>query len=278
MQKQFLTRRKFVKVAAVAGGTAAMGGLVACAADGGAPSAGSQAASASASSGEQETVVSSSAEIQQDATTGSEISSAASSGDAEDVATEGEAVEDEATENETEAAMSENNALVLIYSRADENYNVGYIETGNTMVLAQFIQQKTGADLFELKPATPYPADYQACIDQALAEQDRGDRPAIAELPDLSAYNTVYFGFPVWWGDIPMPVYTAIEALDWQGKTIAPFNTHEGSGSAGMFGTLARVCVGSTVLDGLTVQGSTAQNQRDVAEQRVDEWLEGLGL
>lgn len=88
-------------------------------------------------------------------------------------------------------------------------------------------------------------------------------RPELKALPDLAAYDTIFFGFPVWWGDIPMPVYTAIEALDWTGKTIAPFNTHEGSGSAGMFETLARVCAGATVLDGLTVQGSTAQNQRD---------------
>ena len=94
----------------------------------------------------------------------------------------------------------------------------------------------------------------------------------------MASYDTIFFGFPVWWGDIPMPVYTAIEALDWSGKTIAPFNTHEGSGSAGMFETLARVCAGATVLDGLTVQGSTAQNQRDTAEANVDEWLGSLSV
>ena len=154
---------------------------------------------------------------------------------------------------------------------------MGYIDVGNTMVLAQFIQEKTGADLFELVPSEPYPVEYQACIDQAIAEQERGDRPAIAELPDLSSYETIYFGFPVWWGDIPMPVYTAIEALDWAGKDIRPFNTHEGSGSAGMFSTLAQICSGATVADGLTVQGSVAQNDRERAEGLVDEWLAGFG-
>lgn len=277
MRRNDITRRKFVKVAAVAGGAAAMGGLVACSAESGASSASAQGANASASSGERDSATSAPAASQDDVTS-SEVN-ADDQIDAKSSGNEDAANSNEVAKSETEEDMpATNDALVLIYSRADENYNVGYIETGNTMVLAQFIQQKTGADLFELKPATPYPADYQACIDQALAEQDRGDRPAIVELPDLSRYSTIYFGFPVWWGDIPMPVYTAIEALDWQGKTIAPFNTHEGSGSAGMFGTLARICEGSTVLDGLTVQGATAQNQRDMAEQRVDEWLEGLGL
>ena len=176
------------------------------------------------------------------------------------------------------AAAGGNRELVLIYSRANENYNVGWVDVGNTMVLAQFIQAKRGCDLFELEPVVPYAEDYQTCIDYALAEQERGGRPELKALPDLSAYDTIFFGFPIWWGDIPMPVYTAIEALGWEGKTIAPFNTHEGSYDGGMFATLARVCAGSTVLDGLTVQGTVAQQQRDTAEQRVDEWLASLGF
>lgn len=270
MQRQYLTRRKFVKVAAVAGGTAAMGGLVACATDTSASSAGSQAASSSAASSAEGSAASSLVDAPDSTAASSEFGAVSSEADA--------AASNDSTGSDKEEDMPTGNALVLVYSRAGENYNVGTIEVGNTMVLAQFVQQKTGADLFELVPAEPYPDNYDACCDQALAEQHAGARPALEALPDLASYSTVYFGFPVWWEDIPMPVYTAIEALDWQGKTIAPFNTHEGSGNAGMFATLADVCAGATVLDGLTMQGGMAQNQRDVAEQRVDEWLEGLGL
>ena len=80
--------------------------------------------------------------------------------------------------------------------RADENYNVGYIETGNTMVLAQFIAEKTGADLFELEPVVPYAADYQTCIDYALEEQHRAGRPELKALPDLTPYKRIYFTIP----------------------------------------------------------------------------------
>ncbi|MCR4871340.1 MAG: hypothetical protein K5859_08595, partial [Atopobiaceae bacterium] len=89
---------------------------------------------------------------------------------------------------------------------------------------------------------------------------------------------TIFFGFPCWWGDLPMPVYTAIEALDWNGKTICPFNTHEGSGEAGMFSTLEAVCEGATVTDGLTVRGQDAQNDREGTQSKVDAWLSELGM
>ena len=165
---------------------------------------------------------------------------------------------------------------MLVFSRAGENYGVGTVEVGNTMVLAQMIAEKIGADLFEIERATPYPEGYDACCDEALEEQRASARPELAVLPDISGYETVYFGFPCWWGDLPMPVYTAVEALDWNGKTISPFNTHAGSGEAGMFSTLASKCSGATVTDGLTMSGETAQNDRPSAESGVDSWLASL--
>ena len=167
---------------------------------------------------------------------------------------------------------------MLVFSRAGENYGVGTVEVGNTMVLAQMIAEKIGADLFEIERATPYPEGYDACCDEALEEQRASARPELAVLPDISGYETVYFGFPCWWGDLPMPVYTAIEALDWSGKTIAPFNTHAGSGESGMFVTLASKCEGATVTDGLTIAGTTAQNDRPSAQSQVEAWLDGLAL
>ena len=180
-------------------------------------------------------------------------------------------------EPEPDAPASESGALVLYFSRADENYNVGVIEEGNTAVIAKMIAERTGADLFELVPKEPYPESYDECCDVALEEKNRGARPELEALPDLTSYGTVFLGFPCWWGDLPMCVYTAIEALTWEGKTIHPFNTHEGSGESGMFSTLAVTCTGSSVTEGLTMTGSTAQNEREEAASQVEAWLAGLG-
>lgn len=171
------------------------------------------------------------------------------------------------------AAPTESSPLVLVFSRAGENYSVGNVETGNTMVLAQMISKKQGAELFQLERVTPYPESYDACIDEAKGELDASARPELVDLPDLSGHDVVYLGFPCWWGDMPMPVYSAIEALDWHGKEIRPFNTHAGSGSAHMFETLAAKCEGALVTEGLTVAGTVAQTDRATAESQVDEWL-----
>lgn len=176
----------------------------------------------------------------------------------------------------SQEAAAKGDALVLVFSRADENYGVGTVEVGNTMVLAQMIAEKKGADLFQIERVAAYPAGYDDCCDEALEEQRASDRPELKELPDIAGYGTIYFGFPCWWGDLPMPVYTAVEALDWNGKTISPFNTHAGSGESGMFSTLASKCAGATITDGLTMTGEMAQNNRSEAESQVDSWLASL--
>ncbi len=129
-------------------------------------------------------------------------------------------------------------SLVAVFSRADENYSVGYITKGNTMILAEMIAAKTGSDLFEVAPAKKYAADYETCIDVAKKEQNMRARPAILEDKDITEYDTIFFGYPIWWGDIPMCMYTFIEAHDWSGKTVIPFCTHEGSGAGRTNSTL----------------------------------------
>lgn len=176
------------------------------------------------------------------------------------------------------AYAAEAKSLVLIFSRADENYRVGYIKVGNTMKLAQMIAEKTGAELFEIKPAVKYPADYETCIDVAKKEQNANARPAFLEDKDISGYDTIYFGYPVWWGDIPMCLYTFIEAHDWNGKTIAPFCTSEGSGMGRTEGTLRSIMKGAKVLKGVYVSGSSAQKGGSGVERTMDRWLKGLGL
>ena len=173
---------------------------------------------------------------------------------------------------------AEAKSLVIIFSRADENYSVGYITVGNTMKLAQMIAEKTGSETFEVAPAKKYPADYETCIDVAKKEQNANARPAILADKDISEYDTIFFGYPVWWGDIPMCMYTFIEAHDWAGKKVYPFCTHEGSAAGRTESTLKRTMKGATIAKPLAVRGATAQSGGAGVERTVDGWLKGLGF
>ncbi len=168
--------------------------------------------------------------------------------------------------------------LIAYFSRAGENYSVGVIEEGNTQIIAQIIAQETGADLFKITTVNPYPDVYDECTAVARQEQEDHARPEIVDPPeDLGGYDTVFIGYPIWWGDMPMAVYTFLESYDFSGKTVIPFSTHEGSGLAGTKDSIEEICAGATVLEGLAIRGSTAQNEREEARSSVVQWLEGLG-
>ncbi|MBR1671781.1 MAG: flavodoxin [Fretibacterium sp.] len=169
-------------------------------------------------------------------------------------------------------------ALVAVFSRADENYNVGFIEEGNTRVVAGMIAERTGADLFEIRAASPYPRNYKECTEAAQKELSANARPALAEDKDISGYDTIFLGYPIWWGELPMAVYTFLEAHDFKGKTVVPFATHEGSGMGRTEGSLRRALPGAKILKGLAIRGATAQNSRDQARKSVTSWLSGLGF
>ena len=113
------------------------------------------------------------------------------------------------------------NTLVIYFSRTGEQYNVGVIEKGNTAIVAEMIAETTGADLYEVIPADDhYPTTYKELTDVGIQEQRERARPAIGgELPDISGYDTVFVGAPVWWGDWPMIMYTLFESVDLNGKT-----------------------------------------------------------
>lgn len=169
--------------------------------------------------------------------------------------------------------------LVAFFSRADENYGVGYIEKGNTHIIADVIAEETGADSFEIARVTPYPAEYDACTDEAKAEQNANARPELtAGVDNFGDYDIVFLGYPNWWGDMPMPVYTFLESHDFSGKTVIPFCTHAGSGLSGTVSTLKSKLSGATVLDGFAIAGTTAQNDRESARAAVQEWLRKLDL
>ena len=182
----------------------------------------------------------------------------------------------EENHSETEQTSETNNTRILVayFSRADENYGVGVVEKGNTEIIADMIAEETGADTFKIERAMPYPADYDACTEEAQQEQRKNARPELKNtLDNLDDYDVVYLGMPVWWGDMPMPVYTFVEGLDWNGKTVYPFTTHAGSGLSSIPRTLGNICDGATIGDGFTIAGTDAQNAQDKAKEAVTEWL-----
>ena len=168
--------------------------------------------------------------------------------------------------------------LVAYFSRADENYNVGVIEKGNTQIIAEMIAETTGADLFQIRANYNYPESYDACKEIASQEKANNARPELAETIDISGYNTIFVGYPIWWGDLPMAVYTFLESNDFTGKTIIHFNTHEGSGQAGTVEKIETACLGAEVLNGLAVRGSIAQDDQDSAREAVLAWLQNMGF
>lgn len=163
--------------------------------------------------------------------------------------------------------------LVVFYSRADENYFGGRYHTvkvGNTEKVAHMIAKATGAELFKLEQKVPYSPSYQDCTEQAMADKQANARPELEKLPEsLDDYHEIYLGYPNYWGDMPMAVYTFLEVFDWTGKTIHPFCTHEGSGLSGTEGKIARTCKGACVGEGLAICGSDV----DRSAEQVRAWL-----
>lgn len=165
--------------------------------------------------------------------------------------------------------------LVIYFSRSGENYFGGElksIEKGNTEVIAEYIQEFTGADLFKVEPAMDYPKDYMKCIDVAKKELNDDARPQLKEtLQDVSSYDTIYIGFPNWWGTLPMPMFTQLEQLDFTGKVIKPFVTHEGSGFGKSQNDLKKLCSGGEIRKGFSVSGAKVYDVADVVKSWIEE-------
>lgn len=165
--------------------------------------------------------------------------------------------------------------LVIYFSRSGENYFGGElksIEKGNTEVIAEYIQEITGADLFKVEPAVEYPSDYMKCIDVAKKELADNARPEIKEeLSDISEYDTIYVGFPNWWGTLPMPMFTQLEKLDFSGKAVKPFVTHEGSGFGTSKKDLKKLCAGADIKKGLSIPGAKVYGAKNIVQAWIDE-------
>ena len=131
---------------------------------------------------------------------------------------------------------------------------------------------KQFGDLFKVEPANEYPADYMKCIDVAKKEQQDDARPEIKEtLSDINDYEVIYIGFPNWWGTLPMPMWTQLEQLDFTGKVVKPFVTHEGSGFGSSQRDLAKLCDGAEIKKGLSIPGANVYDAKDSVAHWVDE-------
>lgn len=180
--------------------------------------------------------------------------------------------------NSAPTSTADKKILVVYFSRTGEEYGIGNITKGNTAIVAEMIADKVGGDLFEIKPATPYPDEYTACTELAKQELESNVRPAfVGNVDNFAQYDTIFIGYPIWYSALPRVMMTFLESNDFSGKKIIPFCTHGGSGLAGTEREIKNACPNAEVLQGLAIIGKTAQNDSAATQKEVDAWLKGLG-
>jgi len=165
--------------------------------------------------------------------------------------------------------------LIAFYSRRGQNYVDGSIRNlskGNNEVIVEKIKALLPeADVFRLETVKEYAVDYYECTQEAKEELNAKARPALKADIDISKYDTIYLGWPCWWGTYPMCVATFLEAHDWSGKTVIPFTTHEGSGFGSGLRDLKAAIPSATVKKGLSIQGSKVKT----AGKQIEEFVKG---
>ena len=168
--------------------------------------------------------------------------------------------------------MKDKKSLIIYFSRADENYFGGQmkvIEKGNTEVIADYIKDYVGADTFKVEPEIPYSTNYMECIEEAKVRTREHNAPIKGNVPDISSYEVIYVGSPVYWGGMPEELFTALKGLNFNGKIVRPFVTHEGSGLSSIPRQLMNICEGAEVLDGIAVVGSSVNS----AKEMIENWI-----
>lgn len=159
-------------------------------------------------------------------------------------------------------------SLVIYFSRADENYAVGYIDKGNTEYIAEFVHEITNSDMFKVEPAIPYSKDYRTCVEEA--KQRIENAPIKESISDISQYEVIYIMTPIYWGTYAPEMETALKDLDFNGKTIRIVTTHEGSGLANVPNDVKRICKGAKVLnDAIAIKGTDCKNARS----KIENWV-----
>ncbi|MDR6974123.1 flavodoxin [Streptomyces sp. 3330] len=174
--------------------------------------------------------------------------------------------------------MARGKVLLAYFSRPGENHHYGDrtdLKVGNTEVMARKIRELIGCDLYRIEPTDPYPDSYDATVARNVREQEADARPAImGTLPDVTCYDTVLLGSPIWNVRAPMIMTTFTEALDFTGRTVVPFTTHAMSGLGSTARDYAASCRGAAFAEGLAVQGEEVER----ADRAIGAWLRRVGL
>ena len=165
-------------------------------------------------------------------------------------------------------------SIVIFFSHAGDNYAVGNIEVGNTKIVADYISEITGADQFEIVTHKYDGMAYNPLIKLAQEEANKGELPPYeGTAPDLSQYDTVFIGGPVWWGTYPQVMFTLFKDINLDGKTVIPFTTHEGSGLASCAKDVKKAFPKAKVTGEFSIYGHEVRTGR----AKVEKWLKGLG-
>ena len=168
--------------------------------------------------------------------------------------------------------IDESKSLIIYFSRAGENYSVGKVDKGNTEMIVDYITQVTNIKSFKINPETAYPEVYSETVEIARNEKSSNARPKIKDpLTNIDNYDTILLGYPIWHSDLPNIVMTQLELLNFQGKTIYPFNTHEGSGTGNSISDIKKVVPSAVVKDGFALRGQDARKNESRAN--IEKWL-----
>ena len=180
--------------------------------------------------------------------------------------------ENQTTLNENTNTSEENNTETTKTGKVLVLY---FSQSGNTEAVANIIHNEVGGDIVKLETVQTYPSDYNELIDYAQKEQKQNVRPELkTKINNIDQYDTIFLGYPNWWGDMPMPLYTFLNEYDLSGKTIAPFITHGGSGLSGTPDKIKKEEPNATITDGLAISGSSAKN----SQSTVKNWLSKIGF
>lgn len=165
-------------------------------------------------------------------------------------------------------------SIVIFFSHAGDNYAVGNIKVGNTKVVADYISEMTGAAQYEIVTHKYDGMAYNSLVELAKDETAKGELPPYeGEVPDLSQYDTVFIGGPIWWGTYPQVMFTLFRDINLDGKTVIPFTTHEGSGLASTVSDVKKAFPKAHVLEGFSIYGHEVRS----GKTKVETWLKGLG-
>ena len=163
-------------------------------------------------------------------------------------------------------------AIIIYFSRAGENYNVGKVDKGNTEMMVEYLIELTGIPIYKISPEKEYPINYEETLKVVQEEQSRNERPKIKNpLIDINKYDTILLGYPIWYEHLPNIVMNQLELLNLEGKIIYPFNTHEGSEMGNSINEIKKCAPKAIVKNGFAISGTSARTND--SHESIKNWI-----